>query len=108
MELNGSTNLDMNGSKMYSHAPVDGAASELRQRLREMEEDQEELNNSLMALTSHFAKVTENIVCVTSSALLYFRGFRNNLVVYQFPRQLFPNDRSAGLFWSADSINVGP
>jgi hypothetical protein len=62
MELNGSTNLDMNGAKNFSHAPVDGAASELRQRLREMEEDQEELNNSLMALTSHFAKVKKNFV----------------------------------------------
>ena len=36
---------------------VNGAASKLHQRIREMEEDQEELNNSLMALTSHFAKV---------------------------------------------------
>ncbi len=61
MELNGSTNLGMNGAKNFSHAPVDGAASELRQRLREMEEDQEELNNSLMALTSHFAKVKRTL-----------------------------------------------
>jgi hypothetical protein len=60
MELNGSTNLDMNGAKNFCLAPVDGAASELRQRLREMEEDQEELNNSLMALTSHFAKVKKH------------------------------------------------
>jgi len=29
----------------------------LKRRIKEMEEDQEELNNSLMALTSHFAKV---------------------------------------------------
>lgn len=31
----------------------------LEERLRQMEEDQEELNTSLMSLTSHFAKVVE-------------------------------------------------
>ena len=54
MEFNGS---ELNGS--FCRIDDDGseAASELRQRIREMEDDQEELNNSLMALTSHFAKV---------------------------------------------------
>ena len=31
--------------------------NQLEERLKQMEEDQEELNNSLMSLTSHFAKV---------------------------------------------------
>ena len=31
--------------------------NQLEERLRQMEEDQEELNTSLMSLTSHFAKV---------------------------------------------------
>ncbi len=30
----------------------------LKQRIREMEEEQEELNSSLMSMTSHFAKVS--------------------------------------------------
>ena len=30
----------------------------LEERLRQMEEDQDELNTSLMSLTSHFAKVS--------------------------------------------------
>ena len=55
LEMNGATNgfCRMNGGS----EDANGAASKLRQRIREMEEDQEELNNSLMALTSHFAKV---------------------------------------------------
>jgi hypothetical protein len=57
------SDLEMNGANGFCRIDgrpddVNGAASELRQRIREMEEDQEELNNSLMALTSHFAKVT--------------------------------------------------
>ena len=36
----------------------DEMESGLKRRIKEMEEDQEELNSSLMALTSHFAKVT--------------------------------------------------
>ena len=35
-----------------------GEAEELRRRLREMEDDQEELNTSLMSMTSHYAKVS--------------------------------------------------
>ena len=35
----------------------DGLSHVLEERLRQMEEDQEELNTSLMSLTSHFAKV---------------------------------------------------
>ena len=47
--------MEVNGS---SCRRINENPSELRQRIRAMEEDQEELNNSLMALTSHFAKVT--------------------------------------------------
>jgi hypothetical protein len=82
MELNGSTNLDMNGAKNFCLAPVDGAASELRQRLREMEEDQEELNNSLMALTSHFAKVKKTYIVSVTSSVLFFIPFRTRLHRY--------------------------
>ena len=35
----------------------DGGHLALEEKLRQMEEDQEELNTSLMSLTSHFAKV---------------------------------------------------
>ena len=35
----------------------EGDACELKRRLREMEDEQEELNSSLMSMTSHFAKV---------------------------------------------------
>lgn len=35
----------------------DGCSQELKRRIEEMEEEQEELNNSLMSMTSHFAKV---------------------------------------------------
>ena len=35
--------------------------NQLEERLRQMEEDQEELNSSLMSLTSHFAKVIFSI-----------------------------------------------
>lgn len=35
----------------------DDDAGELKRRIREMEEEQEELNTSLMGMTSHFAKV---------------------------------------------------
>ena len=48
--------MEVNGS---SCRRINENPSELRQRIRVMEEDQEELNNSLMALTSHFAKVTQ-------------------------------------------------
>lgn len=43
------------------HLPVGPSSSsnELEERLRQMEEDQEELNTSLMSLTSHFAKVSQ-------------------------------------------------
>ena len=66
LEMNGATNgfCRMNGGSEDT-----GAASKLRQRIREMEEDQEELNNSLMALTSHFAKVRSFF---RSSDVVYF------------------------------------
>ena len=35
-----------------------GDADELQRRIEEMEEEQEELNSSLMSMTSHFAKVS--------------------------------------------------
>ena len=54
MELNG---LNLNGS---SGCRIHEDPNELRQRIEEMEKDQEELNSSLMALTSHFAKVTSS------------------------------------------------
>ena len=37
--------------------PLTSDNNQLEERLRQMEEDQEELNSSLMSLTSHFAKV---------------------------------------------------
>ena len=36
----------------------------LEERLRQMEEDQDELNTSLMSLTSHFAKVSQAKTCL--------------------------------------------
>ena len=39
----------------------------LEERLRQMEEDQDELNTSLMSLTSHFAKVS-----LTSQTCVYY------------------------------------
>ena len=44
-----------------AHMCDDGDAHELRRRLEEMEEEQEELNSSLMSMTSHFAKVKEDV-----------------------------------------------
>lgn len=42
-------------------------SKELQRRILEMEQDQEELSNSLMALTSHFAKVQLRIQQVISA-----------------------------------------
>ena len=41
--------------------------NQLEERLRQMEEDQEELNSSLMSLTSHFAKVIFSIFFLFTS-----------------------------------------
>jgi len=38
-----------------------GNATELKKKIKAMEEGQEELNSSLMGLTSHFAKVKETL-----------------------------------------------
>jgi len=42
--------------------------NQLEERLKQMEEDQEELNNSLMSLTSHFAKVQLRLQQVVGAA----------------------------------------
>ena len=52
--------------------------NQLEERLRQMEEDQEELNSSLMSLTSHFAKVIFVYIDVRSLCrivLVYFPKF---------------------------------
>ena len=47
------------------------ANHQLEERVRQMEEDQDELNTSLMSLTSHFAKVSRpNRTCLILSDLV--------------------------------------
>ena len=43
------------------HGGRSEANHELEERVRQMEEDQDELNTSLMSLTSHFAKVSQQL-----------------------------------------------
>ena len=56
-DIMASKNLAASSSSDFSSTAVASASTELEERLRQMEEDQEELNSSLMSLTSHFAKV---------------------------------------------------
>ena len=53
-----SLQLHNGGSMPSSGCNSSTVNNQLEERLRRMEEDQEELNSSLMSLTSHFAKVT--------------------------------------------------
>ena len=55
----GGGGLGLHGGHGGLHGGRSEANHQLEERVRQMEEDQDELNTSLMSLTSHFAKVSQ-------------------------------------------------
>ena len=66
-----------------------GEATELRQRLMEMEEEQEELNSSLMSMTSHFAKVrlSLSVFCLHGGRLINYECLGCSSIYLNFFRE---------------------
>ena len=64
--MNRTQSLDLDPSTFWSES-TEGSNQELENKIRRLEEDQDELNNSLMSMTSHFAKVQLRLQQVVSA-----------------------------------------